>query len=74
MLAQSQRQWVAADAWENNLQAGRLLVLAGVRRLKLDGERHDGWYGMVLLWGITNKQEAMAQQVCLMKGEEKELW
>lgn len=29
---------------------------------------------MVLLWGITNKQEAMAQQVCLMEEGEKDLW
>lgn len=41
-----------------DLQAGRLLVLARVRRLKLNGKRHDVWCGYVLLLeGISSNKE-----------------
>ncbi len=44
-------------AYSINLQASRLLVLAGVRRLELDGERHDEAFGVFVNWGYLEKSK-----------------
>jgi hypothetical protein len=51
-----------------DLQTSRLSVLAGGRRLELDGKRHDGWYLVVVLWGVGCKVRwfGMAQK-CLLR-------
>jgi hypothetical protein len=64
-------RWRFRDPQELYLQAGRLLVLAGVRRLKLDGS-HIEVMCLVCLIGIANRNQ-WHNRVCLTEGEEKEI-
>jgi hypothetical protein len=63
--------WRFFDLRSEYLQAGRLLVLAGVRRLKLDGS-HIEVMCLVCLIGIANRNQ-WHNRVCLTEGEEKEI-
>jgi hypothetical protein len=64
-------RWRFFDLRERYLQASRLLVLAGVRRLKLDGSHIEV---MCLVWliGVANRNQ-WHNRVCLAEGEEKEI-
>ena len=57
-------------ALELHLQAGWLLVLAGVRRLKLDGSHIEVMCSC--LEGVANREQ-WHNRVCLTMGEEREI-
>jgi hypothetical protein len=64
-------RWRFFDPQERYLQASRLLVLAGVRRLKLDGS-HIEVMCLVCLIGVANRNQ-WHNRVCLTREEEKEI-
>jgi hypothetical protein len=64
-------RWRFFDPQERYLQASRLLVLAGVRRLKLDGS-HIEVMCLVCLIGVANRNQ-WHNSVRLAEGEEKEI-